>query len=198
MQIVLATKNRHKVDEISKMLKGFKITSLLDFPQIKDIPETGNTFFDNALIKARAIHKLLGKAVLADDSGLCVDVLDGEPGVKSARYAGSKGTQKQIISKLLRNMKGKKERKAYFMTVMVYLDDKGKIHRSTGKVHGLITEKPSGTEGFGYDPVFYYRPLKKTFAELSMEEKSKISHRSRALAGILPKIRENGNKNGSN
>jgi XTP/dITP diphosphohydrolase len=188
MEILVATRNRHKVDEISQMLKGHKVSSLLDYPEIPDVRETGKTFFENALLKAKAIHKRLGLPVLADDSGLCVSALKGKPGVKSARYAGPKGTQDQIIRKLLRNMEGKKNRQAQFVTTMVFIDSKGKVHRSTGKVSGQITKERKGTNGFGYDPIFYYRPFGRTFAELKNREKNAISHRARALKGILPKI----------
>ncbi len=188
-EIVVATKNKHKVEEISRLLKDVKVTSLMDFPSIPDIPETGATFYENALIKAQAIQKLLGKPVLADDSGLCVNALNGAPGVYSARYAGEGSSQNKLIEKLLKNMKGKKNRKAHFLTVMVYLDPEGRIRKSTGRVNGVIIDVPCGTNGFGYDPVFYYKPFKKTFAELSMEQKNQVSHRAHALVKIVKKIK---------
>lgn len=188
-EIVIATKNRHKVEEISRLLKGVKVFSLADFPSVPDIAETGATFYENALIKAKVVHQLLGKPVLADDSGLCVNALNGAPGVYSARYAGEGSSQEKLITKLLRNLKGEKNRKAHFMTVMVYLDTKGRVKQSTGRVNGTIVDVPSGTNGFGYDPVFYYKPFKMTFAELSMEQKNKVSHRAAALVKIVKKIK---------
>lgn len=152
MEILIATKNKHKVDEIGHMLKGQKVSSLLDYPDIPDIEETGSTFFENALIKAKAIHERLGLPVLADDSGLCVDALNGDPGVKSARYAGPKGTQDQIINKLLRNMKDKKNRQAHFVTTMVFIDKKGKIHKSTDpRVKSQVKSSRDGREAMASD-----------------------------------------------
>jgi non-canonical purine NTP pyrophosphatase (RdgB/HAM1 family) len=193
-EIVLATKNRHKVEEIrgkAKLLKGWKncrILSLLDLPSMPDIRETGETFFANAALKARVIHKLTGKPVLADDSGLSVNALGGNPGVYSARYAGAHSTQQQLIRKLLKKMAGKKDRRAGFITVMVHVDGKGRLQRATGRVNGRILSSPRGTNGFGYDPVFYYHPARKTFAEMTVDEKNRVSHRARCLEKILPKI----------
>jgi len=197
-EIILATKNAHKVREIRAKLKKLKktasarsvrILSLLDFPSMPDVKETGRTFFANASLKARAIHKLTSRPVLADDSGLSVASLRGEPGVRSARYAGENSTQKQLIAKLLKKMAGKRDRSAFFTTVMVYIDEKGRLSRSTGIVRGRILESPRGDNGFGYDPVFYYHPCRKTFAEMSEEEKNKVSHRARALTAILSQLR---------
>jgi len=194
-EIILATKNGHKVREIRakawnlKRRSGWRFRSLLDFPGMPDVEETGRTFYANAALKARAIHELTGKPVLADDSGLSVRCLNGEPGVLSARYAGKNSTQKRLIAKLLRTMKGKKDRRAHFTTVMVYIDEAGRLSRATGRVKGMILDAPAGTGGFGYDPVFYYHPVRRTFGQMSEEEKNRVSHRARALAAILAKIR---------
>jgi XTP/dITP diphosphohydrolase len=189
-ELIIATRNRHKVMEIQLKLGTVKVLSMTDFPDLPEVEETGKTFFKNALIKARAIHNILNKPVLADDSGLCVECLDGRPGVRSARYAGEFAKQSQLIGKLLDEMKDCRNRNANFTTVMVFIDSDGSIMRATGKVRGIILEKPKGMNGFGYDPVFYYPPFKRTFAELTGEEKNQVSHRSQALKKILGKIRK--------
>jgi XTP/dITP diphosphohydrolase len=187
--LIIASTNRHKVREIGLRMKNFRILSLRNFPDVPEIPETGSTFAENAGIKARALYKLLKQPVLADDSGLNVDSLGGEPGVYSARYAGPHSTQQMLIRKLLIRMKNHKKRNAHFTTAMAYIDRKGRIHRTTGKVYGRILEHPRGKNGFGYDPLFYYPPFKRTFAELSTAEKNKVSHRIRALEKMTVKIR---------
>lgn len=187
-ELVLATANAHKIREIRSRLSGLRLLSLKDFPEIPEIEETGQTFYENALIKARTVSKILNKPVLADDSGLSVYALNGEPGVRSARYAGENSSQKQLIGKLLRNMKGKTDRRAWFTTVMVLYGPCGLLIRATGKVYGLILSEPRGEGGFGYDPLFYYPPFDCTFAESSLKDKNRVSHRSKALEKIGKKI----------
>ena len=190
-KIFVATRNPNKVKEISAKLKGFKIVSLSDYPDLPDIEETGRSFFENAKLKAKTIFNILHIPVLADDSGLEVDCLNGQPGIYSARYAGEGASQSQLIKKLLTKMQDCKNRNAHFTTVMVFIDKTGRIHRSTGKVYGLILEKPAGKNGFGYDPVFYYPQLGKTFAQLTREGKNAVSHRGKALEKITDIIKKN-------
>jgi len=193
-EVILATKNQNKVKEIKKILKesnfkNIKIKTLLDFPDIPEISEDAKTFYGNALLKAKTVWRYLKKPVLAEDSGLCVHALNGMPGIRSARFAGPDGTQKKLISKLLLMMKNKKDRRAFFKAVVVMILPSGKIISGSGTVKGYISDKPKGNKGFGYDPVFYYPPLKKTFAELKTEEKNRLSHRRKALERVFNKLR---------
>ena len=183
MTLVIATTNPGKADEIREMLKGFpvNIKSLADFSPVPPVEEDGETFDDNAYKKAGFISKILGLPALADDSGLVVDALDGAPGVFSARYAGENATDEQRYTKLLNEMKGKTNRQAAFECVISIAVPSGPALTYEGRCEGLIAEAPSGEYGFGYDPVFYYPPLNKTFAQLSREEKSRVSHRGKAL-----------------
>ena len=189
-KLLVATRNINKIKEISEKLKDFQVQSLLDYPDLPEIEETGKTFFENAKLKARTIYNILHIPVLADDSGLEVDCLDGAPGIYSARYAGENATQNQLINKLLKEMKLCKNRNSHFATVMVFIDVHGVLYRATGKVYGIILEKPMGNKGFGYDPVFYYPEFAKTFAQLDRESKNSVSHRGKALEKIIHKVRE--------
>ena len=181
--LVIATRNPGKTAEIRAMLKDFpiEIKSLDDFGPIPEVKENGDTFDENAYKKASFVSKVLGLPALADDSGLVVDALDGAPGVFSARYAGENATDEQRYNKLLREMKGRTNRKAAFECVISIAVPPGPALTYEARCEGLITEKPSGENGFGYDPVFFYPPLKKTFAEISSEEKNRVSHRGKAL-----------------
>lgn len=181
--IVIATGNKGKKSEISYLLKGFPvdIKGLDDFGPIPDVEEDGDTFEENAYKKASFTARILGFPALADDSGLLVEALDGEPGVHSARYAGENATDEQRCQKLLQEMKGKSNRKATFKCVISVAVPTGHALTYEAGCEGLIAEQPSGSNGFGYDPVFYYPPLNKTFAELTIEEKSRVSHRGKAL-----------------
>jgi XTP/dITP diphosphohydrolase len=183
MTLVIATTNPGKTDEIRDMLEGFpvNIKNLADFGPIPAVEEDGETFDDNAYKKASFVSRVLGLPALADDSGLCVDALDGRPGVFSARYAGENATDEQRYTKLLDEMKDKTNRKAAFECVISIAVPPGPALTYEARCEGLIAEAPAGNGGFGYDPVFYYPPLKKTFAELSREEKSRVSHRGKAL-----------------
>jgi len=190
--IVLATNNASKVKELNAILatnsnSGFKVLSLKDCGFNSDIEENADTFEGNAYIKARTVAEFTGLAVVADDSGLEVDALNGAPGVFSARYAGEGATSGQLIEKLLTEMKGVPmgERTARFTTVMCAVLPTGKVLTARGECHGIITETPMGDGGFGYDPVFYYPPANKTFAELTAEEKNGISHRAIAVKKLI-------------
>jgi len=181
--IVLATKNEGKVKELRQLLKGFpvEIKNLNDFGPIPEVEEDGKTFDDNAYKKAHFTAKVLGLPAISDDSGLVVEALGGAPGVKSARYAGDRATDKDNIEKLLGEMAGKNNRRAAFECVISIAVPSGPALTYEGRCEGEITREPIGTQGFGYDPVFYYPPYGKTFAELSSEQKNKVSHRGKAL-----------------
>ncbi len=184
MQIVLATHNRGKMKEMSSILAhlSVKLLTLDDFPQIGEIPETGETLKENAFIKAETVHQKTGLPALADDTGLEVDALDGAPGVHSSRYDGETATFEDNCRKMMQEMDGipAEERTARFHTVIAFVSDSGN-EWTEGMVEGRILEKKQGDGGFGYDPLFYYPPLKKTFAELNSEQKNNISHRGKAL-----------------
>ena len=187
MQIVLATHNKGKMSEINNLLSSsYEVLTLDHFPNIKEIPETGKTLKENAFIKARTVFEMTGLPSLADDTGLEVESLGGDPGIYSARYAGEQASYQDNCEKLLKNMMRvpKEDREAKFRTVIAYKDDNRELS-CDGSVKGEIAQSPKGSFGFGYDSVFYYPPLEKTFAELSEEEKNSISHRGRALRKFL-------------
>ena len=194
MIIIAATTNPGKVREIKKIFSSpeLEIISMSDAGFDIEIVETGNTFEENALIKARAVFGLCGKPVLADDSGLCVDALDGAPGLYSARYAGAGASDDDKITKLLNAMDGETNRKAHFQSTVAFIDSDGNEYTASGSVFGSITDKPSGSGGFGYDPIFYSDELKKTFGEAAPDEKNSISHRARALHSLYETLK---NKN---
>jgi len=181
--IVIATRNKGKKSEITDLLKGFPvdIKGLDDFGTIPHIEEDGDTFDENAYKKASLTARILGFPALADDSGLLAEALEGAPGVLSARYAGENATDEQRCQKLLQEMEGKTNRKAAFECVISIAVPTGPALTYEARCEGLIAEQPSGSNGFGYDPVFYYPPLNKTFGELTIEEKSHVSHRGKAL-----------------
>ena len=185
-QIVFATNNKHKLQEIREIV-GDKLTisSLLDIGCTEDIPENEPTLEGNALAKARYVKEHYGYDCFADDTGLEVEALNGQPGVRSARYAPGEGHDSQANMKLLlENMKDKQNRRARFRTVIALIVD-GKEQLVEGIVNGYITEQPSGSEGFGYDPVFVPEGYDKTFAMMTSEEKNNISHRGRATRKLL-------------
>ncbi|MBW1739662.1 MAG: XTP/dITP diphosphatase [Deltaproteobacteria bacterium] len=184
--LVLATRNTGKIREIRELLRDFpvEIKSLDDFGPIPPIEEDGTTFDENAYKKASFAAKVLGLPVLADDSGLEVDALGGAPGVHSARYAGPGATDKENNAKLLREMQGKTHRAAAFTCVISIAVPSGVALTYEGRCEGLVAEAPAGDNGFGYDPLFYYPPLDRTFAQLSPEEKNRVSHRGKALAEL--------------
>ncbi len=190
ISIVIATTNKGKTAEIREMLtdSSVHIKNLNDFGPIPEIEEDGKTFDENAYKKASVTARILGIPALADDSGLMVESLEGAPGVLSARYAGEQATDQQRCEKLLKEMKGKTNRKAAFECVLSIAVPTGPALTYEARCEGLIAEKPSGSNGFGYDPVFFYPPLKKTFAELSRTEKSRVSHRGKALGEFKEEI----------
>ena len=196
MKLLIASNNQHKVEEIKAVLCGKfdEITSLSEEGIDCDPVENGKTFLENALIKARAVARLTDKAVLADDTGLCVNALNGQPGVHSARYASEfpfveHGHDSAANRrKLLAELHDATDRSAYFQTVVVLLYPNGKTITGEGKVYGHIIEHEQGDNGFGYDSIFYSDELHKTFAEATTTEKLTVSHRSRALRDLLNKI----------
>ena len=191
MKIIAATNNANKVREISEIFSplGFEVVSQRDAGLDIDVEETGNTFAKNALLKARAVSLLCDDYVLADDSGLCVDALGGEPGVKSARYAGEGASDADKINKLLGKMEDKTDRGAKFVTNIAFISPDGKELVTQGEVRGRILKEPRGENGFGYDPVFFSDELGKSFAEAAPEEKNSVSHRSRALLALYEEIK---------
>jgi XTP/dITP diphosphohydrolase len=184
--LVLATRNEGKTREIRELLKDFPvdIKNLDDFGPIPSVEEDGLTFDDNAYKKASFTAKVLGLPALADDSGLEVVALDGAPGIRSARYAGPDATDAQNNEKLLEKMSGMNDRSASFVCVISIAVPSGVALTYEGRCEGLIAESPAGDAGFGYDPLFYYPPLDKTFAQLSAEEKNRVSHRGKAFAEL--------------
>lgn len=192
MRIVAATKNAGKIRELESILEKLNISvvSSTDFGIDVDVEETGDTFEKNALIKARAIAMMCDEPVIADDSGLCVEALDGAPGVYSARYAGEDATDEDRVAKVLAELGETKNRKAEFVSVVALIFPDGEEITATGSVKGTITYEPIGRNGFGYDPIFYSDELKKTFAQATEEEKNQISHRARALENLYAKLAE--------
>jgi XTP/dITP diphosphohydrolase len=181
--LVIATRNPGKTAEIRSLLSDFPIDikNLDDFGPLPDVEENGDTFDDNAYKKASVASRMLGLPALADDSGLLVKALNGAPGVFSARYAGENATDLERCNKLLKEMQPYEERSAAFECVISIAVPSGAALTYEGRCEGYIAREPRGANGFGYDPVFFFPPLRRTFAELTMEEKSRISHRGRAL-----------------
>jgi len=192
-QILIASTNRHKVEEIEKIFKipGIEFASLERYKDIPEAIEDGISFEENALIKARHYYHHTKIPVIADDSGLVVPALNGEPGIHSARYSGEQSTYDENNALLLSRMEKLKgeQRFAFFVCVVVYFDDKNVI-LSEGRAEGKIIGQLKGAGGFGYDPLFYYPEAGKTFAEMDSEEKNQVSHRSRALKGLNEKLRK--------
>ena len=184
MKFVIATHNAHKLQEIREYLNDmpYEFISLDDFPQVGNIEETGSNLLENSLIKARTVNQFTQLPAIADDTGLEVDYLEGAPGVRSARFAGENATSLDNLNLLLEKLKDVPEdkRTARFRTAISLVTDENE-YWVEGVAEGRIIDSPRGAQGFGYDPIFYYPPLDKTFAELSMEEKNIISHRGLAL-----------------
>lgn len=185
--MVLATTNSHKIEEITAALAGrnFEFKSLTAWPDFVAPEETGDSFEANALIKARWGRLATGMLTLADDSGLVVPALGGAPGVHSARYAGVGAGADAMMAKLLKNMEGISDRRAYFETVLVLFESETNLWMARGQVFGQIRTAPRGNQGFGYDPLFVPDGHERTFAEMSLNEKNNLSHRARALKNLL-------------
>jgi XTP/dITP diphosphohydrolase len=183
--IILATRNRDKVEEIRAIFEGFPvpILSLDAFPSVPEVEEAGSSLRDNAILKAMAAHEATNRVAMADDSGLFVDALEGRPGVLSSRFAGEGATYADNNEKLLRMMEGIpwEERRARFICVVAVILAGGGSRTFRGEVEGVITERPREGRGFGYDPLFYHPPSGKTFAEMAKGEKNSLSHRSLAF-----------------
>jgi XTP/dITP diphosphohydrolase len=190
MKVLLATKNRGKAEEFQELLRpfGWEIVTLDAFPGYEPPQETGQTFCENAAIKAVAAAQALGLPTLADDSGLEVDALDGAPGVYSARFAGPQATDEENNRLLLRKLAecpAEAPRKARFVCCLALAWPDGNVWTFTGEVRGEIVDHPTGTRGFGYDPLFWCPEIGKTFGEASAEEKNRVSHRRRALEALI-------------
>jgi XTP/dITP diphosphohydrolase len=185
MKVVFASNNKNKIKEIQLLVPTtIQILSLEDIGCTEEIPETAETIEENAILKANYITRNYGYDCFADDSGLEVDALNGEPGVYSARYAGEPKDDDKNIQKLLENLNDTTNRKANFKTV-ICLNSKGEQHLFTGIINGTIIKEKIGSNGFGYDPIFVAENYTKTFAELSIEEKSRISHRGIAVRQLV-------------
>ena len=185
MQLIFGTHNKNKVEEIAKILpSGYIIKSLTDLNFNSEIEESGTTLEENALITATTIFNIFKKDCFADDSGLMVNALGGRPGVFSARYAGNKKIAKDNTNKLLRELKGVEDRRALFKTVIALILE-GNKYLFEGVIKGEISTSPKGYEGFGYDPIFIPEKYELTLAQLTMHEKNKISHRSRAFKKLI-------------
>jgi XTP/dITP diphosphohydrolase len=191
MKLVFASNNKNKIKEIQLLLPdSIQILSLEDIGCTEDIPETADTIEGNTMLKANYVTEKYGYDCFADDSGLEVQALNGEPGVFSARYAGEPKNDENNIDKLLSNLKGIENKSANFKTV-ICLNSKGEQHLFTGIINGTIIEERIGTNGFGYDPIFVADGYQKTFAELALEEKARISHRGIAVQKLIHFLQQN-------
>ena len=200
-KLVLATQNNGKIKEFERLLAEFvsdvQVLGLRDFPDMPDIAETGESFIENSLLKARAICEFTQLPTLADDSGLCIDYLNGDPGIYSARWSGVHGDDAANISKVLLQLEGvpQSERSAQFVCEVALVFPVGHLHQGrelieSGKLSGFITLSPRGTAGFGYDPIFQPVGTELTLGEFAHGEKDKISHRGIAMRAIAPRILE--------
>jgi XTP/dITP diphosphohydrolase len=191
MEIIFCSANEKKKVEIQQKVGNiYTIKNLNDLGYTEDIPETADTFAGNALLKAEFGFKKYGKPCFSDDSGLEVEALNNEPGVYSARYAGDPRSDERNMDKLLQALEGVENRNACFKTVLAYIDNSGKEHYFEGKIEGKITKEKRGDGGFGYDPIFIPNGFNKTFAELSLEEKGKISHRALAVEKFIKHLNQ--------
>ena len=195
MKVVLASKNKHKLIEISKITEKFDIELVLesDLGVDIDVEETGTTFEENSFLKANAVMQATGLPALADDSGIAVDALNGEPGVYSARYGFDESLDDWgRLQLLLKNTEQVPDgqRQAQFVCVITLVMPDGQTIQARGEVHGELLRAPAGEGGFGYDPIFYYPPYGKTLAEVTPEEKNQVSHRAKALQAFYQKLKE--------
>lgn len=191
-EVIIATKNAGKAKEFERLLEklGYSVKTLLDFPEIDDIDETGTTFEENAILKAEAVANKLNKMVIADDSGLVIDALDGRPGIYSARYAGEAKSDQANIDKVLSELTNvaDEKRTARFYCALAVAGPNMETFTVHGTCEGMIFTEQKGTNGFGYDPIMYIPEQHRTMAELSPEEKNQISHRANALKRLEEKM----------
>jgi XTP/dITP diphosphohydrolase len=189
MQLIVATRNPHKTREIEQIFgSGLAVRDLTAYPEISEIRESGTSFEENAKLKAMAVSKKLPGLVIADDSGLEVEALGGGPGIQSARYAGVNASDKEKIAKLLRQLAKGDQRHARFCCVLAVARDGHVLATFQGVVEGKIAERPCGSDGFGYDPIFIPDGFEETFAELPEEVKNSISHRAKAIRKLQAKL----------
>lgn len=193
-RLVVATGNAHKLREIAQIFMDFDVVSQKQAGFDEDVEETGSTFAENALIKARVASKALGEITLADDSGICVDALGGAPGVFSARYCGHHGSDKENRDLLLKNMQGVEDRSAHFTSAIALVYPDGTEILAEGHTYGKILTEERGEGGFGYDCLFFSDDLQKSFGEATAEEKNAVSHRYRGLKTLLEKWQEHENQ----
>lgn len=191
-QIMIATSNAHKVEEFKRMLQpyGYEVKSLLDLDEEIDIEENGTTFEENALIKAKTIYDKLHIEVIADDSGLAVNAMHGEPGIYSARFLGRDTSYDVKNQYIIDQVKDAEDKGAQFVCAIAYIDADGHENVFTGVVEGEIYDHIEGAKGFGYDPIFYYPPLKTTLANVSEDQKNEVSHRGKAIQMLLNYMKE--------
>ncbi len=197
MKVVLASKNKHKLEEISKITEKFDMELVLESELGVDIDveETGSTFEENSYLKAEAVMKATGLPALADDSGIAVDALNGEPGIYSARYGFDESLDDRgRLNLLLKNTENVPDdkRQAKFVCVITLVTPQGQTIQARGEVHGMLLRAPAGENGFGYDPIFYYPPFGKSLAQVRPEEKNRVSHRANALKVFYEKLKEAG------
>lgn len=195
MRVVLASKNPHKLVEIRQITDkfGFDLVLQSELGLDMDVEETGTTFEENSFLKAKAVMEATGLPAIADDSGICVDALGGEPGIYSARYGFDDSLDDWgRLELLLKNTENVPDgqRQAQFVCVITFVTPDGKTIQARGEIHGELTRAPRGENGFGYDPIFYYPPLGKTTSEMSSKEKNKVSHRANALNLFYMKLKE--------
>lgn len=190
MKMVLASQNAHKLTEMSHILSAYGVELVLqsELGLRVEVEETGSTFEENSLLKAKAVMEASGLPAIADDSGLCVDALGGAPGVYSARYGGEGLTDRERYTLLLENLKGQLDRRAKFVSVVTLCFPNGDVLTARGECLGTIAYAPQGENGFGYDPVFFVTAARKTFAQLTEEEKNALSHRGNALKEFKMKL----------
>lgn len=187
--LVVASNNKGKIKEIKAILGGvYKVVTMAELGFTADIEENGSSFYENALIKAKAVSLALGVDALADDSGLCVTALNDAPGIYSARYSGEHGNDKDNNNLLLKNLENATDRSAKFVSSVVLHTANGEVFSGYGETHGNILYKEEGENGFGYDPLFYSTDLQKSFGVALAEEKNAVSHRYRALCDLKNKL----------
>jgi XTP/dITP diphosphohydrolase len=194
-KLLLATRNQGKITEFRRILDAIapgkiELVGLDQFPDLHDVAETGTTFQENALLKAREMSEASGLPAIADDSGLCVDALNGDPGIFSARWAGTHGDDRANLEKVLQQLidVSEEERTAYFICVAALYLPSGESHCEEGRFYGSILTEPVGENGFGYDPIFQPQGLTISSAQMSSEEKDQVSHRGKALRAIAPHV----------